>query len=587
MKTIKELEQYFKGTNYSIVDGCLYRTVCNTKGESTYRIANFVAYIGGEEIYSDGADNRRYFVIEGIHSEGYPLPPIKVLSTDFSTCTWITKCWGAKCNIEPPSSNKEIMRHAIQCTAKNTVERLTFGHLGFRKLNNRWIYIHANGAIGANNISVELNKRLENYYLSNHYPANDSFKALIDEMFIPHSISIPLLCITFLSPLNEFLKQAGIEPKSVLYLLGKTGSKKSTIAALFLSHFGNFSNTELPLSFRDTENSIIEQSFLLKDTLTVIDDFHPSSKLDEMNMNKTAQTIMRGYGDRVGKNRLRCDISLIPSKPPRGNAIITGESLPEISESGTARYIALEIKKEDINTSLLTDLQEKAKNGYLSASMYQYIEWIVSLVNEKENDFITWLKEHFITFRSKFQRNLQENKIEVHSRIPESIAWLYLGFYVLLNFQLTINIISKVEFDELIKKCCNVLYILAVSQANSIALDSPTKKFIKKLNSLLMSKAVYVEIIKQKNISQSEGFIGYEDDEYYYLITDIAHKRVKRLCEEQGELFTISARGLLKQLADENIIKSKGSDRTLPLRVGETVNKYMWIDKNVFSQIIS
>ncbi len=58
-----------------------------------------------------------------------------------------------------------------------------------------------------------------------------------------------------------------------LNLYGRTGSMKSTLARLILSHFDNFNNTDLPMSFRDTANSIVRKAFLLKDTLTVIDDF--------------------------------------------------------------------------------------------------------------------------------------------------------------------------------------------------------------------------------------------------------------------------------------------------------------------------
>lgn len=51
-------------------------------------------------------------------------------------------------------------------------------------------------------------------------------------------------------------REAGCEPKFVLFLLGKTGSRKSTLAALTLSFFGRFTASELPLSFRDTSNSM-------------------------------------------------------------------------------------------------------------------------------------------------------------------------------------------------------------------------------------------------------------------------------------------------------------------------------------------
>ena len=230
MKTLEELTAFFAGTNYMIEEGWLYRLVSNSKGESTYPIANFVAYIVSEEIFDDGADSRRYFVIEGVHSDGYPLAKLKISSMDFPKGSWITRNWGAKCNIEPSPNNREILRHAIQLTAKGIATTITFGHLGFRRLeNDKWIYIHGKGAVGSDRVSVELNKRLSCYGFPDiSFPENNSFKDLLDEEFIPHNISVPLLGITYLSPLNEFLKMTGNEPKSVLFLLGKPGQSPSS-----------------------------------------------------------------------------------------------------------------------------------------------------------------------------------------------------------------------------------------------------------------------------------------------------------------------------------------------------------------------
>ena len=113
-----------------------------------------------------------------------------------------------------------------------------------------------------------------------------------------------------------FLKLAGCEPKFVLFLVGKTGSRKSTLAALMLSFFGKFTASELPLSFRDTANSILHHSFALKDVLTCIDDYHPAGRQEEQKLTATAQSIMRAYGDRAGKGRLRADASPMESRPP-------------------------------------------------------------------------------------------------------------------------------------------------------------------------------------------------------------------------------------------------------------------------------
>lgn len=108
-------------------------------------------------------------------------------------------------------------------------------------------------------ISVELQGKLKNYSLSNKCSQDDVIylTAMLENSFAPQNVMLPLLALTFLCPLNHFLKIAGYEPKFVTALIGKTGSRKSTLAALFLSFFGKFSSSDLPMSFHDTANSIL------------------------------------------------------------------------------------------------------------------------------------------------------------------------------------------------------------------------------------------------------------------------------------------------------------------------------------------
>ena len=100
-----------------------------------------------------------------------------------------------------------------------------------------------------------------------------------DKLIATKAIVWTLIALVFLTPLNEFLNQVLYMPKFVLYLIGRTGTRKSTLAALFLSFFGRFSGTDLPLSFSDTLNSILSSIYTLKDVLTCIDDFHPGTRM--------------------------------------------------------------------------------------------------------------------------------------------------------------------------------------------------------------------------------------------------------------------------------------------------------------------
>ena len=218
-----------------------------------------------------------------------------------------------------------------------------------------------------------------------------------------------LLAFTFLTPLIEFLRQAQCMPKFVLNIIGSTGTRKSTMAALFLCFFGIFNAGNLPMSFRDTANSIIQNAFALKDVLTCIDDFHPCGRDDERKLTATMQALVRSYGDRTGRGRLRKDSSPMESRPPLGNAIVTSEYPPDIGESGTARYFLLELKDGDVNLDILSSFQQYAEQGIFRRAMFGYTEWIRKkfLQAEKiEEGFVRTLKESFAVYRSDFIHTL-------------------------------------------------------------------------------------------------------------------------------------------------------------------------------------
>ena len=301
----------------------------------------------------------------------------------------------------------------------------------------------------------------------------------------------PLLSFTFLSPLNHFLKAAGCESKFVLFLVGKTGSRKSTLAALMLSFFGKFTASELPLSFRDTSNSILHNAFSLKDVLTVIDDLHPSSRQEEQKMNGTAQAVMRAYGDRTGKGRLRADSTPMESRPPQGNAIITAEFAPDIGESGTARYFALELKEKDVDLEILTAFQKEAANGTLQRCMFAYTEWLREsflFSDESVQKFQKYLHSRFLFYRDSFR----SNGIHCHGRVPETVAHLQIGMEFLLRFLYERGSFAEDWCNEIAERFQQILYQLAAKQAESIDEDNPTHIFIRKLFPLLESNQAHL-----------------------------------------------------------------------------------------------
>ena len=147
---------------------------------------------------------------------------------------------------------------------------------------------------------------------------------------------------------------------------------KSTLAALFLSHFGDFDRIHLPGAWSSTANQLERRAFLLKDSLFVIDDYAPAA-LDHRELETKASRLLRSQGNISGRGRLRADLTERPAFPPRGIIISTGEQHPP-GQSLLARTLIIEVDRADVNMDTLTQAQEQFAE--LVHAMAGYIAWL-------------------------------------------------------------------------------------------------------------------------------------------------------------------------------------------------------------------
>lgn len=371
--TIKELETML-APDYLVQSNCLYHKVFRKSGPEWIKVCNFVPYLCREITLDDGLGTKSRISLRGFHESGRELPEIELDASELAAFNWLPDQWGMDCILEIGRNVKDVVRYAIQTTAQQAEHQTVYTVTGWRKINGQWVFLLPGDA----EYSVNLPGKLHGYHMGEAASELDLsiLARLLTAGPVIEGILFPLLALVFLSPLNHFLKLAGCEPKFVLFLIGRTGTRKSTLAALMLSFFGSFTASDLPMSFQDTANSISYNSFALKDVLTCIDDFHPATRYEEQKQTATAQTILRVYGDRAAKGRLRSDCSPMEARPPQGNAIVTAEFPPDIGESGTARYLALELKPQDVDLDVLSYFQNQAAEGVLARCMRSYLEWL-------------------------------------------------------------------------------------------------------------------------------------------------------------------------------------------------------------------
>lgn len=563
---------------FKLVDGCLTEIHMTRSGPAERKLCNFAPYLTEEITLDDGVETSSRIKLRGTHQNGRELPEIEIAGSDLPAFNWLPDHWGMDCILEVGKNIKELVRYAIQTTADHAERKTVYTVTGWKKIEGQWEFLLP----GDDAHTVKLPGKLHGFRAEAKASAEELslLRMLLTNGPAEKEILLPLLALTFLSPLNHFLAQAECEPKFVLFLIGKTGSRKSTLAALMLSFFGRFTATELPMSFQDTAYSILYHAFSLKDVLTCVDDFHPASRFEEAKLTATAQTVLRAYGDRVGRGRLRPDVTPMEARPPQGNAIVTAEFPPDIGESGTARYFALEMNAGSVDLNRLSFFQAQAAQGVLARCMRSYLEWLRGVFlrrEESEKSFLFLLKDSFQSYRDEFRAS----GIACHGRVAETVAWLRIGMDYLLRFLLDANVLGQAEATQLGNEHEALLYQLAAKQAESIAEDRPTQKFLRKLHALL--EAGQVCLLPKDSCEEypPSNCVGREDDTYWYLFGDIAHKAVREWCERQGESFSVSCKGLLKALAEEGYLEPAQGQNTRAVRLGGKPKRVacLWKDK--------
>ena len=541
------------------------------------KLCNFVPRIVSEKTVDDGAVVEKSLVLSGVHADGSTLPKVEVTGADLSNFNWLLDKWGAKCIIEVGQSRKDHLRYYIQTTAEEAEQSTEYHVTGWKKINGEWHFLLP----GNSNINVVLNGKLQHYCgadVDDLYDLIDAYN-LYEKPPASSLIIHPLIAFAFLTPLNEFLKQAGCMPKFVLFLTGRTGTRKSTLAALFLSFFGQFTSSDLPMSFRDTANSIIANAFTLKDVLTCIDDFYPSDNAEMKKLNATAQTVMRAYGDRTGRARLRSDSTLMESRPPQGNAIITGELSPDVGESGTARYFSLELKEEDVDLGSLSVCQSEAADGAYRRTMYAYTEWLKRRYL-CDDSHVEKLRDKLLNWHKIDRNDYYHHNQTCHGRLPETVACLMIGMRFFLQF-LKENCVIKQEDQEVeLELFRKELYALADLQSESVEQDKPANIFIRKLYALMESGVIVLKRKGEPGEYTPSFHSGLEDDTYLMIHPDSVHRQVKKLCSDAGEAFPYTMRAIMKALVEEGIAEPGKDSTTRVTKVDKSTLRLLFLRKD-------
>lgn len=530
-------------------------------------ICDFVAWPTREILKDNGVSKERYIELEGVLPDAYRLPKVTVSIAEFQEMKWPSLFWGMRVAIRP-FKEKELKYCLEKMSQSGIPESVVYTSLGWKEVDGKWIYLHAGGAIGAENVEIELPAKLSNYRLPEKITdLKSAIKAAIDLFDIgPATIMYPLASMAFLSPLMEAFRQADIEPGVLLYLWGSSGSRKSTIIALVLCFFGSFDNKTLPASFRDTAMSIELMAFIAKDTLLPVDDLYPAQDpKEQQKLIGVLEYIMRNQGDRQGRTRLasgESDYTLSGGHPPRGLIVASGE-VQALRGSSLARAYARHICTSDLDNTKLQAAQ--SKRDLLGQAMVGYLEWLAPQLDELPAMLASRFEE--LRERARTDAKVQGR----HGRLNDAIAHMYIGLEMFFEYAVDSGAITKEEAEVHLAKGGEALNQGADEQTNTAQKSDPSQVFVQAILELeAQHKVCFASMdgtvsLEQKIGSQRQELIGWGPDQNgaYYIMMDAAIKAANELLRGLGENIVLRKDLLLDGFEHSGLLATPhGKDRS-------------------------
>ncbi len=317
--------------------------------EERILLSNFAAEIVEDLELDDGAERRRFFVIRGRLGD-QPLPDVRVPVSEFAAMQWPMEHWGVAARIAPGAGRKDSLRDAIQAFSGSARRCTIYAHTGWRRVGDRWVFLHAAGALGPNgpvpDVGVELPPQLLRYALPDPPADRDVARAAVQALVRALDLGDP--CVTY--PALAAVLAAPLAPALglgfTLWLLGPTGRWKSTLQALLCNVYSagaRFTDKDPPTSWESTDNALERLAFVTKDLPLWVDDFRPPATAREATeLERRAQRLIREAANQVGRDRMRADTSLRAALRPQGLVWSSGELLPG-GTSTLARMLVIDV----------------------------------------------------------------------------------------------------------------------------------------------------------------------------------------------------------------------------------------------------
>lgn len=463
---------------YFIKDGETWWNQPSNGATSPRKLATFTARIVRQIIRDDGSQvERLFFDIEA--RKGWQVKRLSIPAQEFNAMTWPPRVDATARVLAGVPFGEKRTAEAFTFLSGEIPRKTIYEHTGWQKIGDQWAYLHATGAIGAENVETELSG-LERYTLPEPPDLEAARFAVRRSLaflkIAPPEQTIPLWAAMYAAPLEPFVRH-----DYLVWIYGQSGSMKSTATALALCHFGDFERFNLPANFTSTGNQIERIAFTVKDAAFVVDDFAPPPDAKAAKMQEqAAHRLIRAVGDKRGRGRMRPDASLNQTFYPRGLVIATSELDTPGAHSSVARCFQIPWKRNSIEIETLTQAQRQDAPHY-AAAMSAYLSFVAKQYDHLSDTLSNWLRDEAI-------RHFPAE----HGRLADAAGKLLSGVMIFRQFAEHIGAMTAEEAEQLMNEAAEVL-LRHVEANNATQIErKPVPLFFEALETLFAQGRVFL-----------------------------------------------------------------------------------------------
>jgi hypothetical protein len=429
-------------------------------------LTSFTARIVENVVLDDGLEEKLMFRIRA--DAGGHVREFVLSAAQFEKPEWPMENLGSDAFCYP--REWEHAKAAIRSLSIGAPRVTVYTHLGWHVVEAERIYLHGPGAIGPHGvvegIETQLPPALARYELRLPRDPAETRAAIVASLR-----TLTMAGSQIMYPLLAFVYRSVLGPVAfVIFLLGSSGTFKSSIASVMQQHFGprmgwDIAGFHLPLGFESTANAAEVVAFQVKDSLLTIDDFAPSADPHEASRtHSVAARLIRSVGNNAARQRLTRDGSLQAGRPPRCALLITAEHPPR-EKSLMARLLIIEVERGQVERAALTASQHDGEIGLLAQAMGGFVQWLASQLAERIRSFDARARE------------LRANIVGPHARTPGAVAELWAAFELFLQFASEMGAIDEQTRQEYAQKAEIAFRQLAASQGANQREADPALRF--------------------------------------------------------------------------------------------------------------